>query len=90
MRTQQPSAARPGDRIVLRFGALSSRPGSALSGEVVEVQTVGRRARWRVRWDDGHESLFFPSADAVVEPSSTGRRFDDPGRQSGREDGRER
>lgn len=34
-------------------------------GEIVEV--LGRdRPRYRVRWDDGHESLYFPGSDATI------------------------
>lgn len=38
-------------------------------GEILEV-FAGQRPRYRVRWEDGHESLFFPSSDATVRRSS--------------------
>jgi hypothetical protein len=38
-------------------------------GEVVEVMATPEPAHYRVRWSDGHESIFFPSSDARVEPA---------------------
>lgn len=38
-------------------------------GEILEV-FAGQRPHYRVRWEDGHESLFFPSSDATVRRSS--------------------
>lgn len=35
-------------------------------GEVLEVIRRGGEEHYRVRWDDGHESLFFPGPDAHV------------------------
>ena len=44
-------------------------------GQVVEVLGQGTEVHYRVRWDDGHESIFFPSTDAhVVESRSRDRR----------------
>jgi hypothetical protein len=58
-----------GDRIVVE----SRRVGSGRkSGEVVEVIEGVSGRHYRVRWDDGHESIIYPSSDAFVEP--TGRR----------------
>ncbi len=38
-------------------------------GEVLEVRTEGNVVHYRVRWDDGHETIFFPSSDAhIVHP----------------------
>lgn len=38
-------------------------------GEILEVLDQGGVVHYRVRWDDGHESVFFPSSDAhVVHP----------------------
>ena len=39
---------------------------SARRGEVLEVLQRGGVVHYRVRWDDGHESVFFPSSDAHV------------------------
>ena len=44
-------------------------------GEILEV-LPGTRPHFRVRWDDGHESIFFPSSDATFKRASR------PGRRS--------
>lgn len=38
-------------------------------GEILEVIGPDGHERYRVRWDDGHRSLFFPGSDAVVRPA---------------------
>lgn len=35
-------------------------------GEILEVLESGGVTHYRVRWSDGHESVFFPSSDAHV------------------------
>ena len=35
-------------------------------GEIVEVLGEGESKHYRVRWDDGHESIFTPGSDAVI------------------------
>jgi hypothetical protein len=37
------------------------------SGEIVEILAGAAGKHYRVRWDDGHETTFFPSSDATVE-----------------------
>ena len=40
-------------------------------GEVLEVRDQGGVVHYRVRWDDGHEGLFYPGSDAhVVHPGA--------------------
>jgi hypothetical protein len=41
------------------------------SGEILEVLGDPAHPHFRVLWEDGHESTFFPSSDAIVVP---GRR----------------
>jgi hypothetical protein len=36
-------------------------------GEIIEVHGAGGSPPYLVRWRDGHQSVFFPSADTVVE-----------------------
>ena len=55
--------AMTGDRIVVESGAVDS---PRRHGEVVEVIGDGERQHYRVRWDDGHESVYFPGPDARV------------------------
>jgi hypothetical protein len=56
--------AQVGDRIFIE----SRKVGDARrSGAVVEVISGPGSDHYRVRWDDGHESIFYPSSDATVQ-----------------------
>ena len=55
--------AKPGDRIVIETAKLDAQ---RRSGDVIEVIGQGEREHYRVRWLDGHESVFFPGPDARV------------------------
>jgi hypothetical protein len=55
--------AKLGDRIVIETTTLDVR---RRSGEVIEVIGQGEREHYRVRWLDGHESVYFPGSDARV------------------------
>lgn len=56
--------AQVGDRITVESNKVG---GATRTGEVVEViPGAGGSAHYRVRWDDGHETTFFPSSDAHV------------------------
>ena len=35
-------------------------------GEILEVVNPGAHEHYRVRWDDGRESIFYPSTDAHI------------------------
>jgi hypothetical protein len=50
-------AAKPGDEIVVDAvnGGEPDR-----EGEILEIETGGGIVHYKVRWDDGHESIFFP------------------------------
>ncbi|MFC4944975.1 DUF1918 domain-containing protein [Pseudonocardia sp. GCM10023141] len=52
-----------GDHIVVESATIDSRP---RRGQVVEVIGVDEAEHYRVRWQDGHESLYFPGGDAHV------------------------
>jgi hypothetical protein len=59
--------AQAGDRIAVETTTLDLR---RRSGVVLEVLGAGEQPPYRVRWDDGHESVYFPGPDAhVVSPS---------------------
>ena len=60
--------ARQGDRVVVEGAKVGQ---SRRSGEIIEVVVAGQSQHYRVRWDDGHESLFFPSSDARIEPAGS-------------------
>jgi hypothetical protein len=38
-------------------------------GEILEVLGEPGHVHFRVRWDDEHESVFYPGSDAVVRPA---------------------
>ena len=52
-----------GDVIEITGHAVGDAPRSA---EVIEVLGTGEREHYRVRWEDGHESVLYPGDDAVV------------------------
>jgi hypothetical protein len=37
------------------------------NGEVVEVLGISTRQHFRVRWEDGHETIYIPGPGATVE-----------------------
>jgi len=55
--------ARPGDSITVDAPHTGDAP---RYGEVLEVLDAGGTTHYRVRWSDGHESVFFPGSDAHV------------------------
>ena len=67
--TQQ--APKPGDLIVVH----GHRVGDAgRTGEILEVLGEPGHEHFRVAWEDGHESVMYPSNDAVVIPGTKGGR----------------
>jgi hypothetical protein len=53
---------KSGDRLVVE----SERVGNpAREGEILAVMTATFGVHYRVRWDDGHESSFFPSGGSM-------------------------
>ncbi|OGN86834.1 MAG: hypothetical protein A2X23_02285 [Chloroflexi bacterium GWC2_73_18] len=52
-------AAKVGDRIVVESEKVGQ---AAREGEILEVVEAPYGTKYRVRWDDGHESTFRPSA----------------------------
>lgn len=63
--------AKVGDEIVVDSRKLGA---PARSGRVAEVREGGGVEHYLVRWDDGHESVFFPSSNAhVVRPRAPRR-----------------
>ncbi|OLL71469.1 hypothetical protein Ae168Ps1_5972 [Pseudonocardia sp. Ae168_Ps1] len=63
--TTMHDTASVGDRIVVEAAVVDH---GRRRGEVVEVLGGDdEQVRYRVRWSDGSESLYFPGADAHVE-----------------------
>jgi hypothetical protein len=64
--------ARKGDLIVVNPPRVG---GPAREGEIIEVIEGDLRVHYRVRWNDGHESLFAPGAGAArIEPARDRRK----------------
>jgi hypothetical protein len=55
--------ANTGDRIVVDSAHVGQPP---REGEVLEVLRENGHEHYRVRWSDGHESIYFPQSDARV------------------------
>ena len=53
---------KPGDRVVVESES-TERP--ARAGVIEEVVREPPRPRYRIRWDDGHESVYTPAAGAL-------------------------
>jgi uncharacterized protein DUF1918 len=66
------AVGRVGDRVTLE----SERIGQAArEGEILEVLGAGEGVHYRVRWEDGHESTFFPSVGSIaIVPKATKAR----------------
>ena len=59
--------AKIGDHIVVASHTVGSPP---REGEIVEVRGTDGDPPYVVRWNDGHEGLTFPGADAHVVPAA--------------------
>ena len=58
--------AKVGDRIVVESESVGTPP---REGDILDVRTSETGTSYRVRWSDGHESLFRPSVgSAVIHP----------------------
>ncbi len=62
-KTVQGKPAQVGDVIEITGHAVGDAPRTA---EILEVIGEPGHEHFRVRWEDGHESIFFPGGDAVV------------------------
>lgn len=57
--------AKVGDRLIIKGHHVGEHDRDA---EILEVRGPDGSPPFRVRWEsDGHESLFFPGSDAVIE-----------------------
>ncbi len=55
--------AKVGDHIVVESEQVGTPP---RQGEVLEVLEGNTTVRYRVRWEDGHESIYSPAAGATT------------------------
>ena len=56
--------AKPGDRVVVEAHHVGQ---AHRVGEILEILGAPDHEHYRVRWDDGTETIFYPSNDAKVE-----------------------
>jgi hypothetical protein len=63
-RTLQGKPARAGDEIVVAGRSVGSAQRRA---RILEVLGEPGHERFRVRWEDGHESVFAPGEDAALQ-----------------------
>ena len=55
--------AEPGDLVVVAGHRVGE---SERIGEILDVRGDPTHQRYRVRWEDGRESIFYPGSDAVI------------------------
>ena len=61
---QDSSRARVGDLVIVE----GHRVGEARRiGEILDVLGEAGHEHYRVRWDDDHESVFYPSSDSTIQ-----------------------
>jgi len=71
--TKPEHAAKVGDLIVI----VGHRVGeSERIAEILEVLGELPNERYRVRWDDGHESVYYPGSDATIKHARHRRRIE--------------
>ena len=65
--TKSVQGSRPGRRQISITGhSVGDAPKTAV---ILEVLGESGHERFRVRWEDGHESIFFPGEDGLVRPA---------------------
>jgi hypothetical protein len=63
--------AHTGDVIVIDGHRVGAQP---RLGEILEVLGEPDHERYRVRWDDDRETVFYPGSDAIVRPRAAAER----------------
>lgn len=72
MHQQRAHQAKAGDVVVVH-GHTTGDTGR--TGVILEVLAAGSgHEHYRVRWDEEHESLYWPGSDATIRPRSRPRR----------------
>lgn len=70
VKTDRGRPVEVGDRIEITGHAVGDAP---RSGEIIEVIGEPSHEHFRVRWEDGHESIHFPGGDAIIRHPRTRR-----------------
>ena len=68
---QESHKTQVGDIIQITGHRVGSAP---RAGTILEVLGEPGSQHFRVRWEDGHESVLYPSSDAVVRPARSGAK----------------
>jgi hypothetical protein len=55
--------AHPGDIVTVEGHKVGD---ARRTGEILEVLGEQDHEHYRVRWEDGHETIFYPSSDATI------------------------
>lgn len=63
--------SKPGDLVIVSAHHVGD---AERIGEILEVLGGPGSERYRVRWDDGHESIFYPGSDATIKHSTRPRK----------------
>ena len=63
MKATDTTAVKPGHIIEIHGHKVGEPP---RLGEILEVLGEPGREHYRVRWEDDHESIYFPADDAVI------------------------
>lgn len=63
--------AEPGDWVVVHGHAVGK---PEREGEILEVLGEPGHERYRVRWDEEHESVFYPGSDASIRSRSKAKK----------------
>ena len=58
--------ARRGDRVIVEGNKVGQ---ARRSGQILDVMKAREGQHYRVRWDDGHETVFYPGPDARIDRS---------------------
>jgi hypothetical protein len=62
---------KPGDLVVIEAHRLGE---SRRLGEILQVLGQPNHPHYRVRWDDGRETVFYPSNDATIQRSARNKQ----------------
>jgi hypothetical protein len=71
MQLKSKVTAEPGDVVVIHGHSTGE---AERTGVILEVLGSSGHEHYRVRWDEVHESLFWPASDATVRPGTRRRR----------------
>jgi hypothetical protein len=69
--TKETSGARPGDLVIIEGHRVGE---SRRIGEILQVVGESGHEHYRVLWDDGRETVFYPSSDAKIQTVEHGER----------------